>query len=78
MNIMLFACNSERRYIVLEKALGACRRHIPVPSSRAWVITGRRRVCVIALAYWFRVWVYYLVHAIAKNGERGYPPLIFA
>ena len=72
MNIMLVAVQQRTREIGIEKALGACRRHILVQFlSEALVITGVGGICGIALAYLVSLVVgsITLYSAIAKNGE---------
>jgi putative ABC transport system permease protein len=72
MNIMLVAVQQRTREIGIEKALGACRRHILVQFlTEALVITGVGGVCGIALAYLVSLVVgsITLYSAIAKNGE---------
>jgi putative ABC transport system permease protein len=72
MNIMLVAVQQRTREIGIEKALGACRRHILVQFlSEALVITGVGGVCGIALAYLVSTVVgsITLYSAVAKNGE---------
>jgi len=72
MNIMLVAVQQRTREIGIEKALGACRRHILLQFlSEALVITGVGGVCGIALAYLVSLVVgsITLYSAIAKNGE---------
>ena len=72
MNIMLVAVQQRTREIGIEKALGACRRHILIQFlSEALVITGVGGICGIALAYLVSLVVgsITLYSAIAKNGE---------
>ena len=72
MNIMLVAVQQRTREIGIEKALGACRRHILFQFlTEALVITGVGGICGIGLAYLVSVVVgrIPLYSAIAKNGE---------
>jgi putative ABC transport system permease protein len=72
MNIMLVAVQQRTREIGIEKALGACRRHILFQFlSEALVITGVGGICGIGLAYLVSVVVgrIPLYSAMAKNGE---------
>jgi len=72
MNIMLVAVQQRTREIGIEKALGACRRHILVQFlTEALVITGVGGICGIALAYLVSIVVgsITLYSAIAQNGE---------
>jgi putative ABC transport system permease protein len=72
MNIMLVAVQQRTREIGIEKALGACRRHILFQFlTEALVITGVGGICGIGLAYLVSVVVgrIPLYSAMAKNGE---------
>ena len=72
MNIMLVAVQQRTREIGIEKALGACRRHILVQFlTEALVITGVGGIGGIGLAYLVSIAVgrITLYSALAENGQ---------